>query len=138
MLMSDNNQIIQTPFQEDMQKSSGLIIAVGILLLLILLMIAGCASAPTDQIDQIELMPAPDVYGDGLINPLPENDPIASLPYKGIMYATDRRPAGEDDPERPRPVGQSARKMAGSKGETGHNLGASPQPVESLQVVRLE
>ena len=29
--MSDNNQIIQTPFQEDMQKSSGLIIAVGIL-----------------------------------------------------------------------------------------------------------
>ena len=97
--MSDNNQIIQTPFQEDMQKSSGLIIAVGILLLLILLMIAGCASAPIDQIDQIELMPAPDVYGDGLINPLPENDPIASIPYKGILYATDRRPAGEDDPE---------------------------------------
>lgn len=61
-----------------------------------LLMIAGCASAPIDQID---LMPAPDVYGDGLINPLPENDPIASIPYKGILYATDRRPAGEDDPE---------------------------------------
>jgi len=61
-----------------------------------LLMIAGCASAPIDQID---LMPAPDVYGDGLINPLPENDPIANLPYKGILYATDRRPAGEDDPE---------------------------------------
>jgi pimeloyl-ACP methyl ester carboxylesterase len=39
------------------------------------------------------------VYGDGLINPLPENDPIANLPYKGILYATDRRPAGEDDPE---------------------------------------
>jgi len=61
-----------------------------------LLLIVGCASAP---IDQIELMPAPDVYGDGLINPLPENDPIANLPYKGILYATDRRPAGEDDPE---------------------------------------
>ncbi len=61
-----------------------------------LLMIVGCASAPIDQID---LMPAPDVYGDGLINPLPENDPVASLPYKGILYATDRRPAGEDDPE---------------------------------------
>jgi len=62
-----------------------------------LLMIAGCASAP---IDQINLMPAPDVYGDGLINPLPENDPIANIPYKGILYATDRRPAGENDPER--------------------------------------
>jgi esterase/lipase superfamily enzyme len=61
-----------------------------------LLLIVGCASTP---IDQIELMPAPDVYGDGLINPLPENDPIANLPYKGILYATDRRPAGEDDPE---------------------------------------
>ena len=61
-----------------------------------LLLIVGCASAPIDQID---LMPAPDVYGDGLINPLPENDPIANLPYKGILYATDRRPAGEDDPE---------------------------------------
>ena len=61
-----------------------------------LLLIVGCASAPIDQID---LMPAPDVYGDGLINPLPENDPIASIPYKGILYATDRRPAGEDDPE---------------------------------------
>ena len=62
-----------------------------------LLIIVGCASAP--PIDQIELMPAPDVYGDGLINPLPENDPIENLPYKGILYATDRRPATEEDPE---------------------------------------
>ena len=62
-----------------------------------LLMIAGCAGVPVDQVD---LMPAPDVYGDGLINPLPENDPIEKIPYKGILYATDRRPAGEDDTER--------------------------------------
>jgi len=62
-----------------------------------LLMIAGCAGVPVDQVD---LMPAPDVYGNGLINPLPENDPIEKIPYKGILYATDRRPAGEDDTER--------------------------------------
>ena len=62
-----------------------------------LLMITGCAGVPVDQVD---LMPAPDVYGDGLINPLPENDPIEKIPYKGILYATDRRPAGEDDTER--------------------------------------
>jgi hypothetical protein len=38
-------------------------------------MLAGCASAP---VDQIELMPAPDVYGDGLLNPLPETNPFKS------------------------------------------------------------
>lgn len=64
----------------------------------ILLLIAGCASTPVYQVD---LMPAPDVYGDGLINPLPENDPLThSIPYKGILYATDRQPATENDPER--------------------------------------
>jgi hypothetical protein len=55
-----------------------------------LLLIAGCASVP---VDQVNLMPAPDVYGDGLINPLPKYDPIEKIPYKGILYATDRRPA---------------------------------------------
>ena len=60
--------------------------------------INGCASLP---IDQVNLMPAPDVFGDGLLNLLPEADPIKNIiPYKGILYATDRRPAGEDDPER--------------------------------------
>jgi len=62
-----------------------------------LLMIAGCAGLPNDQ---VELMPAPDVYGDGLINPLPEVDPMEKIPYNGILYVTDRKPAGEDDPER--------------------------------------
>jgi len=62
-----------------------------------LLVIAGCASTP--PIDQVDLMPAPDVYGDGLINPLPESYPIENIPYKGILYATDRKPATEEDPE---------------------------------------
>ncbi len=61
-----------------------------------LLMITSCASLP---VDQVNLMPAPDVYGDGLINPLPEINPIPNIPYKGILYATDRQPASEDDPQ---------------------------------------
>jgi hypothetical protein len=62
-----------------------------------LLVMAGCARAPVDQVD---LMPAPDVYGDGLLNPLPEINPFPNIPYKGILYATDRRPAGKGDLER--------------------------------------
>ena len=61
-------------------------------------LISACASSP--PIDQVELMPAPDVYGDGLINPLPEFDPIEAIPYKGILFATDRLPAGPLDEEK--------------------------------------
>ena len=57
---------------------------------------AGCASTP---VDQIELMPAPDVYGDGLLNPLPETNPFDRIPYDGILFATDRSPATEEDRE---------------------------------------
>ncbi len=63
-----------------------------------IVVLTGCASAP--PVDQIELMPAPDVYGDGLLNPLPEYNPIAAIPYQGILYATDRQPATEADPEK--------------------------------------
>ncbi len=61
-----------------------------------LALFAGCASAPVDQID---LMPAPDVYGDGLLNPLPETNPFDRIPYDGILFATDRSPATEEDRE---------------------------------------
>jgi len=65
--------------------------------LVVLGMLVGCASAP---VDQIELMPAPDVYGDGLLNPLPESNPFERIPYDGILFATDRAPATEQDPEK--------------------------------------
>jgi esterase/lipase superfamily enzyme len=45
-------------------------------------------------------MPAPDVYGDGLLNPLPEEQPFEKIPYNGILYATDRAPAKEEDKEK--------------------------------------
>jgi len=59
-------------------------------------LLSACASAPIDQID---LMPAPDVYGDGLLNPLPDTNPFDRIPYDGILFATDRSPAAEGDPE---------------------------------------
>ena len=45
-------------------------------------------------------MPAPDVYGDGVLNPLPETNPFDRIPYDGILYATDRAPATSDDSEK--------------------------------------
>ena len=65
-------------------------------LVFLLVILNGCTSVP---VNRIELMPAPDVYGDGLLNPLPETDPFDRIPYDGILFATDRAPATEDDPE---------------------------------------
>jgi esterase/lipase superfamily enzyme len=64
--------------------------------LVLLAILVGCASEP---VDQINLMPAPDVYGDGLLNPLPDTNPFDRIPYDGILFATDRSPATEEDPE---------------------------------------
>jgi hypothetical protein len=60
------------------------------------LLLSGCASTVWDEIN---LMPAPDVYADGRLDPLPDREPMELIPYGGILYATDRRPAGEDDNE---------------------------------------
>ena len=59
--------------------------------------LTGCASKP--PLDQVDLMPAPEVYGDGLLNPLPEESPFDRIPYDGILYVTDRQPATEEDEE---------------------------------------
>jgi len=67
-----------------------------IIVLTVTSILSACASAP---VGQIELMPAPDVYGDGLLNPLPETNPFDRIPYDGILFATDRSPAVEGDPE---------------------------------------
>ena len=63
----------------------------------VLAILVGCSSSPVDRID---LMPAPDVYGDGLLNPLPETNPFDRIPYDGILFATDRAPASSEDPEK--------------------------------------
>jgi esterase/lipase superfamily enzyme len=61
------------------------------------LLLSGCASTVWDEVN---LMPAPDVYADGMLDPLPQHEPMESIPYGGILFATDRRPAREDDNEK--------------------------------------
>src|SRR5690606_14555790 len=56
-------------------------------------LVAGCGGAP---LSQISLMPAPDVYEEGKIDPFLDNDPISRGHQPMVLYATDRAPAGPD------------------------------------------
>lgn len=56
--------------------------------------LAACAG---DRPYVIELMPSPDVFDDGVIDPFAATESIMDLPYEGILYATDRLPAGDSD-----------------------------------------
>ena len=65
--------------------------------LLTLVLIGGLAACSGKKLNEINLMPAPDVYEEGAIDPFTDTNPIEKIPYKGILYATDRSPAGEND-----------------------------------------
>jgi esterase/lipase superfamily enzyme len=67
-----------------------------VLLFILLFSLTSCAKSPLNQID---LMPAPDVYDSGAINPFTDTSPIDLIPYDGILYATDREPATDEDKE---------------------------------------
>ena len=56
--------------------------------------LAACASGGTYQLD---LMPAPDVYDDGNIDPFVDDNAIQQGAQPDILYATDRAPALPDD-----------------------------------------
>jgi esterase/lipase superfamily enzyme len=51
----------------------------------------------TNKPYQIELMPAPHVYGNGIVDPFIDIDGVGpeDVPYQGVLYATDRKPGGE-------------------------------------------
>jgi len=66
-------------------------------LLISLLLLAGCASAP---LDRTELMPAPAVFEAGRIDPFADVLPEGRRLENEILYATDRDPATADDVER--------------------------------------
>lgn len=68
-----------------------------IVFLVALVTLAACSRPVRDEID---LMPAPDVFGDGMLDPLPEADPQTELPYKTVLYATDREPSTPGNRER--------------------------------------
>ena len=48
----------------------------------------------------LEMMPAPDVYGDGQLDPFVDLNPILLEEMGGILYATGRAPVGEKSKER--------------------------------------
>jgi esterase/lipase superfamily enzyme len=45
----------------------------------------------------INLMPAPDVYAENIVDPFSRLDLQMQAPYYGILYATDRMPADKED-----------------------------------------
>jgi len=63
------------------------------LLIILIIYLSGCA---TNKPYEIELMPAPDVYEKGLIDPFSDRNPLKAIPYEGILYATDRQPSDAD------------------------------------------
>jgi esterase/lipase superfamily enzyme len=70
------------------------LLLVRLLALALFFSLTACAGKP---LNQISLMPAPDVYNSGAIDPFTDTYPIDQIPYQGILYATDRKPAEDDD-----------------------------------------
>ena len=66
------------------------------LVLILIFNLAACAKKP---VNEIFLMPAPDVYDAGAIDPFTDTDPIKQIPYEGILYATDREPSSGEGKE---------------------------------------
>ena len=66
----------------------------GFILLAAALAVTACATGGPYQLN---LMPVPDVYQDGAIDPFTDANPIEKIPYSGILYATTRAPAAEKD-----------------------------------------
>ena len=65
--------------------------------LLAVLLLFSLTACGGKKINEIFLMPAPDVYDTGVIDPFTDFNPIDSIPYEGMLYATDRKPAEEGD-----------------------------------------
>ena len=63
-------------------------------LMLLALLISACSGGSRYKIN---LMPAPAVFEDGVLNPLPKGQPPVSYDDFRMLYATDRKPS--DDPE---------------------------------------
>jgi esterase/lipase superfamily enzyme len=64
---------------------------------LILYLFLGLNACSSKKIDQLNLMPAPDVFDEGVIDPFTDTNPIENIPYSGMLYATDREPDRQAD-----------------------------------------
>jgi len=67
-----------------------------IVLIVGLVAVVGCSSNKPKP-NQVFLMPAPGIYEEGEIDPWIDNDPISRGEQPGILYATDRAVAADDD-----------------------------------------
>jgi esterase/lipase superfamily enzyme len=65
---------------------------------LIVLFGVGCAK---DTHESIDLMPAPDVFGAGKLDPFEDGRSVSDFPSVGMLYATDRAPDPEGMATRP-------------------------------------
>jgi hypothetical protein len=63
----------------------------GALLSLTILLILGACTDGGDY--RINMMPSPEVYEEGTVDPFIGAVPIDEFPYDGMLYATDRKPA---------------------------------------------
>lgn len=68
-----------------------------LMMVVILLLVGACTR---NSRYQLNLLPAPEVYASGIVNPFTDHNPIENSPYPGILYATDRAPALEEDDTR--------------------------------------
>lgn len=68
-----------------------------LMIAVVLLLFGGCAGKKKYQLN---LLPAPDVYASGIVNPFTGHNPIENLPYRGVLYVTGRAPALEEDDAR--------------------------------------
>ena len=69
----------------------------GLVSVVVALFLAGCAA---QQPYQVPLMPGPEIYDTGVLNPLPEASPADIIPWDGMLYATNRAATTEDDTDR--------------------------------------
>ena len=61
-------------------------------LLIVALFSVSLVSCARHNPKEINLMPAPDIYDTGAIDPFTDTNPMEQRPYEGILYATDREP----------------------------------------------
>ncbi|MFZ8891779.1 MAG: hypothetical protein ACO2YV_14220, partial [Pseudomonadales bacterium] len=64
-------------------------------------MLAGLTACAAKGPYVLELMPAPTVYRDEEFSPFADGFSPESLPYRGMLYVTDRRPASAGKPPDP-------------------------------------
>ena len=69
----------------------------GVICLVVLALMISVSSCSSSRRYKINLMPAPAVFEDGAVDPLPKGTPPVSYDDFRILYATDRKPS--DDPD---------------------------------------